>query len=236
METSKEILAIREGLKDEPTDEERVIGCFPPDSQPLARFMVRMYIDLKKEMGSIRERLEVREEQELEKFKDFFEVTKSKKISALTVKNFLNGREHLIEGFGYREEDGDVVWEGENIKKGCRGLMLISNEIEEYYGNVEVNFSEILKGLKKYFFLLEEAINLDKTLLAEKCEEYLSNSKTKKRKRVPWSCIKETFPDLTLEEVRPLMKALRYIEEKNSSGVIFFKPSAQAMANQWGLT
>ena len=78
-----------------------------------------------------------------------------------------------------------------------------------------------MQGIKRYFVKKEKDVGYIKELLRSKCEEYLNDYKTKKKRRIPLKFIKNKV-EIETEMIKQLMVELGYEVIFDKNKCVFF--------------
>jgi hypothetical protein len=215
------VTTVKQSLDKDPTDEERIIECFASEDQSLATIIVSAYVDQKRDLQAMREVMVKMQQKQEQTYELLLSSNNNKRITSTSLSRFFDLHPELLEGFNY---DGEfILFKGEKLKPESNALLSLSIRLEDYFGTKEIQFKDLLIAIKRYFFKIQQQDDSFKNHILLMCEEYLNESKTRKRTRVPMKYIK-TIVDLPLQEIKDLMYSIGYVEWKDKAGNLHYYP------------
>ena len=148
----------------------------------------------------------------------------TKTVNTVTLAKFFLLHEYLLEGYSLNENN-QICYENQPLEGSSNILTFLSIDLELYFGNKDIHHSTLLAGIKRYFVSKQKANLYLRDFLKNAAEQYLSQSKTKKRKRVPLKYLREAcseIDEVTPTLIRSIMTDLGYTAKKDYHNSIYF--------------
>lgn len=206
----KLVSLVQQSLDKDPIDHVQFINCFTEENRFLASFLIGHIVDQRKQTDKI-----------LEIVTDLSANSRDNKISVVNISKFFILYPHLLEHYDYDLEQNVITYHGEVLEADGAELTYLSIELENYFGGRDIFHGDLLKAIKRYFLRLhKEDHDLNQEVEAI-CQEYLRDSKTKKRTRVPMKYLRANI-QIPLAQLKAIMKENNYSEWKDKSKTVYY--------------